>query len=72
MCIDNAETRALNIQNHVAELQLIPRAFAQRRGVDSDYPLTPPALSGLQADGHLHFTHSGHSNYVLWRNLRGQ
>ena len=55
--IDNAETRALNVQHHIAEVQLVPSAVYARRINDDD------AADDAQ---------NGHTNYVHWRNLRGR
>lgn len=53
--LDNSESRGLGIQNHVAEIQLIPSAvYAMRAEEAFD-----------------HSQHFGHANYVRWRNLRG-
>ena len=59
------ETVSLNIQHHVAELQLIPRPVFDLRGNDAE------GGAGLPHSLHRPL-HSYHMNYVLWRNLRGQ
>jgi hypothetical protein len=78
--VRNSETMSLNVEFHIAELQLIPRPVYERRtsggalghrmGVGGDHArggYYPPS------DGHMHHQmYNGHMNYVLWRDLRGK
>jgi len=60
--IQNAVTTSLNVHHHIAEVQLIPRSVYERRTYGLD--------GGGGGDGQQQVP--GHSNYVVWRDLRGQ
>jgi hypothetical protein len=84
--VRNSETMSLNVEFHIAELQLIPRAVYERRNYGG--PLHGDSGGALHhklggaggrggynppSNGHMHHQmHNGHMNYVLWRDLRGK
>ena len=72
--IENDETMGMNVQHHVAELQLILRAVYERRTEGLN---TAPGERGHQGDERVgregaHTGYNGHMNYVLWRDLCGR
>ena len=76
--VRNSETMSLNVEFHIAELQLIPRAVYERRnsGRPLHHKLGGAGIRGAYnppSHGHMHHQmHNGHMNYVLWRDLRGK
>ena len=83
--IENSESVNLNVSHHIAELQLIPRAVYDRRtngsvdgghsGSGSEVAPVSPVYASAGRTGGLErqvSRQNGHTNYVLWRNLRGR
>ena len=78
--VRNSETMSLNVEFHIAELQLIPRAVYEWRTSGRNIVINPavPAWerSGYYSGSHAQILrppeYNGHMNYVIWRDLRGK
>ena len=65
VCINSPETRRLNVDHHVAEIQLVPRDVYALRVADLDHEPWSGGSRGW-GDG----SEGRHTRYIRWRNLR--